>query len=89
MKYPVFSFKDCVSGLFSSPIIQTNENVAKRTFRLVVNNPESIAAGSKAEDYALYHVGFFDDQTGVLESVDPEFLMQGMTIEKEVKENAL
>ena len=89
MKYPVFSFKDCVSGLFSSPIIQTNENVAKRTFRLVVNNPDSIAAGSKAEDYALYHIGFFDDQTGVLETASPEFLMQGMTIEKEVKDNAL
>lgn len=55
----------------------------------MVNNPESIAAGSKAEDYALYHIGFFDDQTGVLETSDPEFLMQGMTIEKEVKENAL
>ena len=79
MKQNLFSIKDTVSGLFCSPFIQTNESVAKRTFDFMLNDQNNDLS-KHPQDYQLYRVGFFDDETCVVES-NVEFIKAGVKSE--------
>lgn len=69
MIYPVYSYKDEMIG-FGTPTLNINDNVAMRDFREAMKN------NAHAGDYALYKIGMYDTDTGVLTS-DITFLLRG------------
>lgn len=79
MTYGLYSIRDHYSA-FGSPFSHTNEATAKRYFARIVNKTDgdiSFAPG----DYDLYHIGDFDDRTGMVTMVSPiEFVCSGMEV---------
>ena len=63
MIYYLYSIKDVVTGEFGSPITCVNEEVAKRTFRAILNENKVCA-----KDLELYCVGTFNKDNGCIVS---------------------
>ena len=69
MKLQMFSIYDTVSKLYARPFFDINESTAKRNLRAAIRDPKSGLA-ENINDYRLYHIGEFDDQTGEFSLVD-------------------
>lgn len=69
MKLQMFSIYDTVSKLYARPFFDVNEATAKRNLRAAINDPKS-GLSENINDYRLYKIGYFDDQTGDFELVD-------------------
>lgn len=59
----VFSIFDSASGLYAQPSVMASKGVAIRSFTDQVNDTNSIVS-KHPEDYCLYYLGDFDDETG-------------------------
>jgi hypothetical protein len=80
----VFDEKSCV---FSNPVYMRTKGEAIRAFEAEINKKES-ALGQYPEDHKLYVLGFFDDNSGLIEGVaQPEFIISGTDFKQGVKEN--
>ena len=76
MKYPLYAIRDLKANGFSQPVLYVNENVAKRDFDYRLHNDQSM--GFSPNDYDLYHVGYFDSDSGKLEAIElPEMIVNG------------
>lgn len=62
MKYPVYAIKDLKAD-FLSPMIDVNDDTAKRNFAQTVNSNTGIIGFAPA-DFALYRLGEFDSRLG-------------------------
>lgn len=69
MIYKLFSVRDSKSEIFHSPWFFKTHGEAEREFRTVVNTEKSKLA-QFPEDYDLYYVGEYDDNTGKFNPVD-------------------
>lgn len=69
MLYNVYSIRDIYTG-FLSPVVELNDNAAKRNFSHAVNQPESLMHTS-AKDYSLYFVGQYDTDSGEVIPASP------------------
>ena len=63
MKLQMFSIYDTVSKLYARPFFDINESTAKRNLRAAINDPKS-GLSENINDYRLYLIGEFDDQSG-------------------------
>lgn len=63
MKLQMFSIYDTVSKLYARPFFDVNDATAKRNLRAAIRDPKSGLA-ENINDYRLYHIGEFDDQSG-------------------------
>lgn len=85
-KKVIVSVFDSASRLFGQPIFVPAIPVATRSFTDEVNNKSN---GSPMfdhpEDFVLYHLGYFDDESGLFESLhdNPVIVVRA----KDVKEN--
>lgn len=73
MKYSVYSIHDALTG-FLIPTFEVNDAVALRNFSFAVERDNSLLS-SRSQDYSFYHIGYFDTDTGCLESVQPPILI--------------
>lgn len=65
-KFQVFSIRDVKAEAFSqSPFFFRSIGEAQRVFGDEVKNPES-QLGKHPEDFQLFHIGEYDQTTGVL-----------------------
>lgn len=78
MKYGVYSMRDSVSGLYNTPTIEQNDNVALRSFKFAVNNNDFISFN--AHDVDLFKLAEFDNETGVYTALDPIKLVDGVSV---------
>lgn len=69
MKVELFSVYDMAAKGYVDPFVAPTIEYAIRTFRATCENPETNLA-KYPEDYALYHVGSFDGEKGVLVPVE-------------------
>lgn len=77
MIYQVFSVKDLKAAAFAPPFFLHRKEVALRTFRDALADPTH-PMSAHPEDYVLYCLGEFDDETGQLHAVDqPVFVGAG------------
>lgn len=71
MRYSMYSVKDELNGKFMSPMFveegEYAEASAIRQFKSNVNNIQLWK--DNADDFSLYHVGIFDDETGAESSI--------------------
>lgn len=69
MQLPVFSVYDSKALTFSHPHVQPNSDVAVRAFAQAANSPGN-AISDHPDDYSLFQVGIFDDETGIISPVN-------------------
>lgn len=77
MIYQVFSVKDSKAAAFALPFFLPRMEVALRSFRDAVRNPEH-DMHKHPEDYALYCLGEFNDETGELLKVEPVLVARAL-----------
>lgn len=70
MKLEILSVHDSKAEAFITPFFSPNIPMAKRSFAMAVNDPET-NFHKWAEDYTLFHVGSYDQDTGTLTPLDP------------------
>lgn len=80
-KLSVYAIRDTKAEAFHRPFYSHNHATAMRSVETEVNNPET---GLKnPEDFQLYHLGEYEEQTGILKTHAPEHLINVMELRKE------
>ena len=82
MVVKVFSVYDSKACFFGRPFFDQMEGSALRSFRDAVNdssNPNNMW-NKHPEDFSLFEVGSFDDQSGELVPIIPKSLMTGSAL---------
>jgi len=76
----VFSIRDTKTGVFNPPFYSRTPGEAERSFKDQCNNPESMLH-KYAEDYDLYALGEYDDNSGKIEQFDtPRHLVKAVQL---------
>jgi len=68
-KYQIYSIRDSKAGIFNTPFYQSSHGEAERSFHQLVRDPKSTVS-QYPEDFDLYHLGTYDDQSGKMELLD-------------------
>jgi len=80
MKKPMYSVLDRKAHVFAAPFTSTNDQTATRLFVRACNDPNN-DLGMFPNDYALFEVGLFDDETGKIEPIEiPRLLIDGRSV---------
>jgi len=75
-----FSIRDSKSETFNTPFFKRAHGEAERDFSAVVRDNKT-TPGQFPEDYDLYHVGTYDDHTGVFHPLDtPQHMLKGTAV---------
>lgn len=78
MRFQLLSVRDTVADTFKPPSTFVNEAVGIRAFTDMMNEEDSIEH-VHPEDYNLYKLAEFDDETGIIyPTTEPELLMLGI-----------
>lgn len=80
MKLKIFSVLDSKVKAFGQPFFQRTHGEAERSFTQVVRDPKS-SIHPFPEDYDLYFLGEYDDQTGTVEPLDtPQHVVKAVQL---------
>lgn len=71
----IYAIRDKKTG-FLSPTVDQNDAAARRNFEHAMMNEQSLMF-SHAEDYALYRVGSYDTDTGVIAFCEHVLILDG------------
>lgn len=66
----MFSIRDTKVGTYNAPGYKLTAGEAERDFRTIVNDPKSGPLHDYPEDFDLFEIGEFDDQTGKIKTLD-------------------
>lgn len=66
MIHQIFSVRDNVADAFLQPFFSVNTGSAIRSLAEAVNDPQHTFA-KHADDYSLWGLGTFDDNTGIID----------------------
>lgn len=78
MIIPHFSIYDEVTQIYNLPFQAHNINDAKRMF-ITASQDESTNLSKNPQDYSLYYVADYDNETGNYTTIHPkEFLLRGV-----------
>lgn len=69
MKLQVYSIRDAKGEVYNTPFFQKTHGEAERNFRELVKDEKSMVA-KYPEDFDLYHLGTYDDQSGTFQTLD-------------------
>ncbi|WNK12935.1 MAG: nonstructural protein [Microvirus sp.] len=89
MQYQLYSVYDEITNIYNLPYTSINENDAIRTIRMASEDPMSTLHKSP-KDYTLYHIGIYDDSTGVYtNNAVPRLVLRisQLTINNQIQEN--
>jgi len=74
----IFSIRDAKSSLFHAPFYKISHGEAERDFR-TASNDEKSTLNKYPEDFDLYYLGEYDDNTGKFQSLDtPQHVMKAV-----------
>ncbi|AAG45347.1 nonstructural protein [Bdellovibrio phage phiMH2K] len=83
MQLKVFSIRDSKTGVYGTPFYQHTHGQAERSFQQLAKDPQSTVA-NHPEDFDLFHLGEYDDQTGKLTPLDtPEHCVKAIDLIKQ------
>lgn len=87
MKNRMYTIKDRL-GVFKYPFAHHNDDCAIRDFvTLCRDNSKQTIISQYPEDFTLYYIGDFDDESAEINVMDPIVLLaKGDSIAKEVKD---
>lgn len=75
----MFSVWDSKSGLYGQPYFAQREEVAVRHFAAALSDPESML-GKFPEDFTLFHIGHFNEESGTLTPCTPTSVVGGAVL---------
>ncbi len=73
MKTQIYAIFDTAAGVYQKPFFGLSDGEVKRSFMDVCTSADH-PVGKHPEDYSLYRLGNFDDNTGLLINEDNECL---------------
>lgn len=73
------SLKDKAKGTFSAPILVESEEEAKRQLTMCFMSGEKSMLTQFPTQFELYSVGDFDVQSGIMNPINPQFIINGLT----------
>lgn len=81
MKLNLYSVQDIKSKTYQLPVASHNHETAIRTFGEFLRNPNN-PASKYPQDFRLFYIGCFDDDTGIMEPAVPlEQIIDGQSFE--------
>lgn len=83
MKFGIYAIRDAFTG-FLTPTFDLNDQVAKRNFAYAIKQKNSLLY-SNAQDYDLYKIGEFDQDSGVISPLDHhQLICTGLSVKESV-----
>ncbi|AXH73463.1 MAG: nonstructural protein [Microviridae sp.] len=78
MKTYIMALKDAKLGVYGQPQAVQSPGLGARAFEDAQNDPERKTDISKhPEDFSLWQLATYDDETGLFENNKPHLIMQG------------
>ena len=83
MNLNIYSIHDLVAKTYTNPFYMHNDGEAKRMFLNWTKNPD-LPMAANPDDYSLYHIGFYDTDTGNIEGLTvPNLIIKGSSLERQ------
>jgi len=79
MNNDMFAIRDLKIGAYKSPFIARNAGDATRMLQGAINQGNSQLSEYPA-DFELYYIGTFNDVSGILDSIKPEFVCSALSL---------
>ena len=80
MLLKAFSIRDAKAEVFNTPFFQKTHGEAERSFKKLAGDKDSMVS-QYPDDYDLYYLGEYDDQTGTIKSLDtPQHLLKAVQV---------
>ena len=77
MELSIYSIFDQAAKAFTQPFFMQNDGLAIRAFQGNVNSKEPNNISDYPDQFTLYHIGTYNDQTGAIDSIEPKTLGNG------------
>lgn len=82
MMLKVYSIRDAKAEVFNMPFYKKTHGEAERDFTSLANDDKS-SVFNFPEDYDLYYLGEYDDQSGKLVSLDtPQHIVKAVQLKR-------
>lgn len=82
MVLKAYSVRDAKSEIFHPPMYKSTHGEAERMFHELVNDEKS-TLNKFPEDFDLYHLGEYNDQTGIFSSLDtPQHIIKAVQVKR-------
>jgi len=80
VKLQAYSVRDSKAEIFNVPFYGNTHGEAERSFMQVTNDPASNIS-KFPEDYDLYHIGTYDQTTGILQPLaTPQHMLKALAV---------
>lgn len=80
MQLKIYSLRDSKSEIFNAPFYKQTHGEAERDFRSLVNDDKSMVH-KYPEDFDLYYLGDYDDNTGKVKPLDtPQHMVKAVQL---------
>lgn len=80
MKLEIYSVRDSKAEVYNQPFFNKTHGEAERNFAELTKDQKSMVA-KYPDDYDLFHIGSYDDSTGVLSPLDtPRHIVKAVNI---------
>lgn len=80
MLLKAYSIRDQKGEVFNNPFFQKTHGEAERSFKQAVNDDQTTIS-KYPEDFDLYYLGEYNDQTGVFQSLDtPQHIAKAIAL---------
>ena len=77
----IYTIRDSKGEIYHTPFFQNTHGEAERSFRTAVNDPQT-SIYKYPEDYSLWYMGEYDDNTGLFKTKPPEHMIQAIACVK-------
>lgn len=76
----VYSIRDAKAEVYNQPWFAKTHGEAERNFAQLARDPKSMV-GQFPEDYDLYFIGSYNDQTGVIDALEtPQHIAKAISL---------
>jgi len=84
MQLKIYSIRDSKSECFTQPFFQHTAGEAERNFKTLVNDEKS-TQNKYPEDFSLWEIGNYDDNTGKITPIEPHHVVNAVQLIQKVQ----
>jgi hypothetical protein len=79
-KQDLYSIQDKTAKMYNRPLMIINKGKAIQVFAQMVNDKEQGDINKWPEQFNLVLIGYFDDEIGKIESIEPQIIANGLDV---------
>lgn len=83
----VYTIHDSAVKAFVTPHFARSHGEAERNFRAAVNDEKNGHLYNSPENFTLFHIGEYDDETGIISSRAPESILSGVQVKQSLSDS--